>query len=161
MFHYGTLIANTTILLINGVGTILQCCYILLYMLVTPEVSTIVPVLAAAGLYESVLYYYIFAVATDEGEVTAALGSTSSLLNMLNMTMLASELRNNLRNQDANGTPTVMVVSGMAAALSWLVYGIMLRDPYIYVPNIPALIIGAGKTYATLAFTRDKDIKTI
>ena len=54
--------------------------------------STIVPVLAAAGLYESVLYYYIFAVATDEGEVTAALGSTSSLLNMLNMTMLASEL---------------------------------------------------------------------
>lgn len=50
------------------------------------------PMLAVAGLYESSLYYYIFAIATDEASMAAALGSTSSLLNMTNMVLLALEL---------------------------------------------------------------------
>lgn len=37
MFHYGMLIANTTIFLTNGIGALLQCAYILLYMLITPD----------------------------------------------------------------------------------------------------------------------------
>ncbi|KAI0235718.1 hypothetical protein LSAT2_013796 [Lamellibrachia satsuma] len=133
MFHYGMLIANTTIFLTNGIGALLQCAYILLYMLITPDLSTVMPLLAVVGLYESSLYYYIFAIATDEASMAAALGSTSSLLNMTNMVLLALELRNNFCKRNADGTPPVMVISGVACGLSWLIYGMMLHDPFVYV----------------------------
>ena len=52
--------------------------------------------IAAAGVYGSALYYYIFNVAEDEESMAAALGSTSCLLNISNYAVMAIELVRNL-----------------------------------------------------------------
>ena len=51
--------------------------------------------IAAAGVYGSALYYYIFNVAEDEESMAAALGSTSCLLNISNYAVMAIELVRN------------------------------------------------------------------
>lgn len=39
----------------------------------------------------------------------------------------------NIRNKNAEGMPAVMLTGGIVCSSCWLVYGIMLKDPNIYV----------------------------
>jgi len=39
----------------------------------------------------------------------------------------------NIRNKNADGMPTVMLLGGLACSSCWLFYGYLLQDPNIYV----------------------------
>ena len=42
---------------------------------------------------------------------------------------------NNFKNKNADGMPLIMLMGGCACAVSWLVYGLLLGDPNIYVSD--------------------------
>ena len=42
---------------------------------------------------------------------------------------------NNIRYKNADGMPAIMLLSAGASGLCWLIYGMMLEDPNVYVSN--------------------------
>ena len=46
----------------------------------------------------------------------------------------------NVRNKNADGMPLIMLLGGMVCGMSWLVFGLLLNDPNIYVSIIPGTV---------------------
>lgn len=56
----------------------------------------------------------------------------------------------NIRNQNADGMPQIMLYGGLLCSSSWLIYGLMLNDFNVYVSQI--LIIFALNFTTELQF---------
>ena len=47
----------------------------------------------------------------------------------------------NFKNKNADGMPLIMLLSGGACSLSWLVYGLLLKDANVYVSLQPGTVL--------------------
>ncbi|KAK2144372.1 hypothetical protein LSH36_763g00003 [Paralvinella palmiformis] len=65
----------------------------------------------------------------------------------------------NIRNKNADGMPTIMLLGGLACSSCWLLYGYLLDDPNVYVPNIPGLIITVVKLYIIQLYSGHTKLK--
>ena len=45
----------------------------------------------------------------------------------------------NIRNKNTDGMPQIMLLGGLACSSCWLVYGLMLNDPNVYVSDLQPL----------------------
>ena len=43
---------------------------------------------------------------------------------------------NNVQNKNADGMPPIMLFAGLLCGVSWLIYGLLLRDPNVYVSEL-------------------------
>ena len=47
---------------------------------------------------------------------------------------------NNIRNKNADGMPPIMLFAGLLCGVSWLIYGLLLGDPNVYVSELFAVL---------------------
>jgi len=46
----------------------------------------------------------------------------------------------NIRNKNADGMPQIMLYGGLMCSSCWLVYGLMLNDPNVYVSDLLLIV---------------------
>ncbi|KAL5004623.1 hypothetical protein ScPMuIL_018079 [Solemya velum] len=61
------------------------------------------------------------------------------------MSTPALEIVDCVRNQSASGMSLAMLYGGLLCAATWLLYGLLLKDFYIYAPNIVGVVTHLGK----------------
>jgi solute carrier family 50 protein (sugar transporter) len=153
MFHYGLMLGNGVLIFLNGVGAFLQSIYVMLYVLVVNPKTKPLAMLTAAFIYDLLLYTYMYTALTDVVNRADLLGTCSSLLTTLIMTLPAFEVIGNIRHKNADGMPLIMLLGGLACSSCWLVYGTMLGDANIYAPNIPGIAINLSKLSVIWLYT--------
>ncbi|GLE01738.1 hypothetical protein PINS_up010576 [Pythium insidiosum] len=87
-----------------------------------------------------------------EKEAQLLIGLPGNALSLLTSASPLLQLRTILRTKDASSLPFGMSVMNVVAGGVWMVYGIMLRDPLISLPNLFALTMGAIQVALILRF---------
>jgi len=142
MLHYNIILQRPSICFINIVALILQTLYVITYLLITKQKLKYMVASSIGVFYLWCLYYYIHINLLDQQKTSEILGSTSSTIVTFMMILPAFELYGNIKNQNADGVPFIMLVGGLACSTSWLLYGLILNDFNVYIPNVPGITVG-------------------
>lgn len=138
---YGMLIDDFVILMLNAVGIVLSLFYHwLIFNMMEGRVSYLYKFATCIAIYVSGMIFVLFAV--DREYMVSFLGSICALAAI---TMIGSPLANIkavLEKRNADSIPLLLAVAATLNSLNWMVYGLVLRDANIYLPNSIGALLG-------------------
>ncbi|XP_025077107.1 sugar transporter SWEET1-like isoform X2 [Pomacea canaliculata] len=146
--YYGLVVSNSTLILVNGVGTILWGLYVFVYVAVSRSKSWPVAqvLMLALLLLGHLLYLKLFtpyppALASTLGFFLFVWSVVVLLTPILDIVQIA-------RERSAEGTSIPLLLGGTLCCLAWLAYGYLLNDFFVYAPNILGLGVNFAKFVA-------------
>ncbi|XP_012057027.1 PREDICTED: sugar transporter SWEET1 [Atta cephalotes] len=140
--RYGILTGDLFIIFVNVFGTILQICYILIYILYNVKRSTTIKQFTIAICLISLVYLYsIF----QKNRVLAEkhIGFLSCSLTILFFASPLISLAHVIRMKSTDSLPFPVIMSSMIVSCQWFVYGCLLSDQFIQIPNFMGCILSA------------------
>ncbi|XP_018057536.1 PREDICTED: sugar transporter SWEET1 [Atta colombica] len=140
--RYGILTGDLFIIFVNVLGTILQICYILIYILYNVKRSTTIKQFTIAICLISLVYLYsIF----QKNRVLAEkhIGFLSCSLTILFFASPLISLAHVIRMKSTDSLPFPVIMSSMIVSCQWFVYGCLLSDQFIQIPNFMGCILSA------------------
>ncbi|KAG5329036.1 SWET1 protein, partial [Acromyrmex charruanus] len=140
--RYGTLTGDLFIIFVNIFGTILQICYILIYILYNVKRSTTIKQFTIAICLISLVYLYsIF----QKNRVLAEkhIGFLSCSLTILFFASPLISLAHVIRMKSTDSLPFPVIISSMVVSCQWFAYGCLLSDQFIQIPNFMGCILSA------------------
>ncbi|KAK6179672.1 hypothetical protein SNE40_011980 [Patella caerulea] len=150
---YGTLIGNYTLFIINSVGFLLWGFYILVYLFVSKTKLRSVFMVVAMMLLAGAHLKYVGSI-LDARQMTATLGQIMFIWsNILTLTPLL-DIISVVKQGTSEGMSVSLLVGCSLASVSWFFYGYLLKDVYIYGPNIPGTLVNLGKFVALFAYRK-------
>ncbi|ESN92524.1 hypothetical protein HELRODRAFT_194225 [Helobdella robusta] len=169
MIKYACILEQPKLIFLNSVGLVLYVIYISLYLMYADNKAYDLAILGSLlAVPISLLFFtsgWISANnggdkngdgdASGKGDVLNVLGSALTINALFLISIPSIEVYHNLVNRNREGMPLVMIISGLACFISWLAYGIMLNDIFIYLPNGIGMMVQALKLYAFVAFDDD------
>jgi uncharacterized protein with PQ loop repeat len=141
--QYGILLHNNTLTLINVVAVLVWGTYVIVYILVSKSKTTpLIKLVAVIGIYSAHLYYLTTLSATD---VIPTVGKYLLVWCTILCIVPAQEIVTMVEEKSTNCCDLPLLFGGTLNAGVWYLYGILVGDANIYLPNIPALFVSAVK----------------
>ncbi|XP_048338809.1 sugar transporter SWEET1 [Sphaerodactylus townsendi] len=137
---YGFLKGDWTLIIVNAVGATLQTLYILVYFCFSPEKPAVL--LKTAGLLTVLLvgYCYFNLLIPDVPTRLARLGLFCSLFTITMYLSPLADLAKIIRTRSTECISFPLTVTTFLASTSWTLYGLLLQDLYIAIPNVPGIV---------------------
>ncbi|ESP01253.1 hypothetical protein LOTGIDRAFT_157427 [Lottia gigantea] len=157
---YGTLSGNYIVFIINVVGFLLWGFYIIVYVFVSKtKVRSIGMVLIMMIVCGSHLKYV--STFTQHKEMTSMLGQILFVWSIILLLTPALDIIAVIQQGTSEGMSVSLLIGCALSSLSWLLYGYMLKDLYIYGPNIPGTVVNIGKFIALFCYKKpSKSLKS-
>ncbi|KAJ9140127.1 hypothetical protein P3X46_030809 [Hevea brasiliensis] len=143
--YYATLKSNDYLLLsINSVGCLVESIYIVVYIVYAPKKARIltlklVLVMNLGGFSAILLLTHFFAKGSSRLQIV---GWFSVALSAVVFAAPLSIMRRVIRTKSVEFMPFTLSISLTLSAIMWLIYGILLKDFYIALPNIFGVVLG-------------------
>ncbi|XP_034954863.2 sugar transporter SWEET1 [Zootoca vivipara] len=136
---YGFLKGDWTLILVNAVGVTLQTLYILVYFYFSSEKRAVL--LKTMALLAVLLlgYGYFNLLVPDVSMRLTRLGLFCSLFTITMYLSPLADLAKIVRSRSTQCLSFPLTVTTFLASASWTLYGILLQDVYIAVPNVPGI----------------------
>nr|XP_028566547.1 sugar transporter SWEET1 isoform X1 [Podarcis muralis] len=136
---YGFLKGDWTLILVNAVGVTLQTLYILVYFYFSSEKRSVL--LKTMGLLAVLLlgYGYFNLLVPDVSVRLTRLGLFCSLFTITMYLSPLADLAKIVRSRSTQCLSFPLTITTFLASASWTLYGILLQDVYIAVPNVPGI----------------------
>ncbi|CAL1688627.1 unnamed protein product [Lasius platythorax] len=140
--RYGVLIGDMFIVSVNIFGTVLQICYMLIFILYSVKGSTTVKQFIVAICFVLSIYFYSI---YQEDKVLAAkyIGFLSCSLTVLFFASPLISLVHVIRVKSAESLPFPVIISSMIVSCQWFAYGCLLGDQFIQIPNFMGCVLSA------------------
>uniref|UniRef100_A0A1I7Z282 Sugar transporter SWEET n=1 Tax=Steinernema glaseri TaxID=37863 RepID=A0A1I7Z282_9BILA len=146
--QYGVLKADRTIITINFIGVIIEAVYLFYYYMMTRHRRRLNRIL----LLELVLFIAMYGYTTSESyELKDRIDNLGFVCMLMNIASLGSPLLalgGVIRSKSSENLPFPLCVGNMAVSSQWLLYGILVDDVYIKIPNG----IGVAMSIVQLSF---------
>lgn len=139
-FGYGTLIDDTNIILVNAVGSILMISYTVTYYMYTNRKNVIVKQLVGAFVVIVAMHLYI-RFEDDKLVAQNRLGVISCSTTLMFFAAPLFNLAHVLRVKNAESLPFPIILMTFVVSFQWLIYGIILEDPFIKYPNVAGCVL--------------------
>ncbi|KAJ8304252.1 hypothetical protein KUTeg_017835 [Tegillarca granosa] len=144
---YGILVSNTSLRNINIIGVGFNLAYIVAFLAVCRSKSTPLIQIFTGAAVVFIFFWYLSHIVIER----------SAVINNLGMFLFMDCIR----EQSTEGMSLSMLYGGLLCSSTWLVYGMLLKDFYIYAPNIIGVSTSMGKLIALLVYGgKKKDQKT-
>ncbi|BFY98472.1 hypothetical protein BsWGS_01512 [Bradybaena similaris] len=141
--HYGILMTNTTLIIINAVAVLVWGAYVAIYILVSKSKSTpVLKLVAVVGMYLAHFYYLTV---LKESDVVPTLGSYLLIWCTILCVIPVEEVVTMVQEKSTKCCDLPLLFGGTLSAFVWFLYGYLLNDANIYFPNVPALVISSIK----------------
>ncbi|CAG5115390.1 unnamed protein product [Candidula unifasciata] len=141
--HYGILITNNALIVINGVAVLVWGAYVVVYILVSKsKLTPMLKLIAVVGLYAAHFHYLT---ELPKSDVVPVLGSYLLIWCTILCVIPADEIVTMVKEKSTNCCNLQLLFGGTLNGFVWFLYGFLLNDANIYFPNIPALIISGIK----------------
>ncbi|XP_071483724.1 sugar transporter SWEET1-like [Diadema antillarum] len=140
---YGVLTEDMTVILTNGVGIVLQILYIIIYYLNTNDKKDVhSKLLYAALIVYPTLGAIKFVTMTTETAIhyiglIAACGSVVMYGSPLSV---VSQV---VRTKSTESLPFSLSFAGFVVSIQWFLYGRVVQDSFIQLPNFLGMLLGA------------------
>ncbi|EZA48619.1 Sugar transporter SWEET1, partial [Ooceraea biroi] len=139
---YGGLIKDLFIVSVNIFGTVLQICYVLIYILYSVKKSTTIKQFVAADFF--VLLMYLYSIYQEDKTLAAKhVGFLSCSLTVLFFASPLILLTHVIRVKSADSLPFPVIVASMVVSCQWFAYGCLLGDQFIQIPNFMGCVLSA------------------
>ncbi|XP_050447787.1 sugar transporter SWEET1 [Cataglyphis hispanica] len=138
--RYGVLIGDLFIVSVNIFGTVLQICYMIIYIMYSVKGSTTIKQFMVAICFVLLIYLYSI---YQEDKVLAAkhVGFLSCSLTVLFFASPLISLVHVIRVKSTESLPFPVIMASMIVSCQWFAYGCLLGDQFIQIPNFMGCVL--------------------
>ncbi|XP_061462834.1 sugar transporter SWEET1 [Rhineura floridana] len=154
---YGFLKGDWTLILINAVGATLQTLYILVYFYFSPEKHAVLWRTMALLVVLLLGYGYFNLLVPDFSTRLNRLGLFCSLFTITMYLSPLADLAKIVKSQSMQCLSFPLTVTTFLASASWTLYGLLLQDLYIAVPNVPGIASSIVRFWLFWRYPPDHD----
>ncbi|KAI1724820.1 sugar efflux transporter for intercellular exchange domain-containing protein [Ditylenchus destructor] len=162
-FGYGVIKNDQAVMLVNSVGLLIQSIYLVYYYSKTRLRARLNKLITLE--FVTCIFTYWF-VNSDVESKEGILGVICMLLNIASIGSPLLDVGQVIRTKSTESLPFMLCAGNMAVSIQWLLYGILVDDFYMKVPNSVAVVISIMQlslfviypaTYKTLVVSKDSD----
>ncbi|XP_059061757.1 sugar transporter SWEET1 [Achroia grisella] len=136
---YGYILRDDTMIQVNLFGLALNIIYVLVYFTYTQEKVKTWAQMGITGAISAALLGY--AEMEDPKLVEHRLGIIITAFMFLLIASPLFGLNEIIKNKSTEGLPFPMILSGSVVTFMWLLYGIILRNQFLVIQNVVALVL--------------------
>lgn len=140
---YGVLKEDATVIFTNGVGIVLQVLYILIYYLNTSDRKSVHSKL----IYTSLIIYPTLGavkfISMSSETAIQYIGLAASLATVLMYGAPLSVVAQVIRTKSTEALPFPLSFVGFLVSVQWFLYGRLVHDSFIQIPNLLGSLLGA------------------
>lgn len=153
-FVYGVLVSNSKIMVVNTIGFTLETCYLLFYLFYTTHKKVLLHKILFVVSSISVVSFYVFILEDMSKSAFYFVGYLGSLVAIVMFGSPLGSISNVIKTRSTESLSFTLCFANFATASLWTIYGSMLDDYFIMLPNLIGSILG----FAQLAlFTKFPD----
>jgi len=141
--RYGLLKNDRTVIFINLVGLALEIAYTLFYYAYTIRKGPLNRMLILSLATCVVMLLYIDGVSPAYDTAIAHLGMMCLTLNILNFGAPLASMKEVIRTKSVETLPGPLIFANLVVAFQWFLYGYLVDDIYMKVPNVIGIILSA------------------
>ncbi|XP_076328172.1 sugar transporter SWEET1-like isoform X2 [Tachypleus tridentatus] len=141
--RYGLFIRDSAVIVVNVIGLTFQTIYVLWYYIFTLNRQTLHKQLLGVAVILLGLFYYLVYITKGKDEATFASGLMASGASLAFCAAPLSSMAEVLKTQSVKMLPFPIILTTFVMTSLWFLYGFMLNDKFIQVPNlIGAMLAG-------------------
>ncbi|XP_077012470.1 sugar transporter SWEET1 isoform X1 [Tamandua tetradactyla] len=154
---YGVLKGDSTLIVVNTVGAVLQTLYILVYLHYCPRKHAVL--LQTTALLGVLLlgYGYFWLLVPDLEARLQQLGLFCSVFTISMYLSPLTDLAKVIQTKSTHRLSFSLTIATLLTSASWTLYGFRLRDPYIMVPNVPGILTSFIRLWLFWKFPQEQD----
>jgi len=130
-YNYGQLIGDSNISTVNGTGLILQSLYTLIFYLYTANKTNMTKKIFLVMVLQAAVHFYI----STGSDVTTNIGLIAASMSVAYCGAPLASVRHVIRTKSADVLPFFLILMTVFVTGLWTVYGTILDDPFVKVPN--------------------------
>ncbi|XP_044754104.1 sugar transporter SWEET1 [Coccinella septempunctata] len=138
--RYGFFIKDTSIILVNSIGAALFFGYIITFALYSIRKGIICRQVSGCALSLTFILIYIQNVASPQ-VAQRHLGLICTLMTILFFGAPLVSLMHVLKVRSTESLPFPIILSSFLVSAQWMVYGVLLGDPYVQIPNFLGCVL--------------------
>ena len=159
-YNYGVLIQNTTLQTVNTTGLVLQTLYTVVFYTYSSHRARTGRMVGLAVVFILCVQSYII----SEENISIARTRVGLLGALLSITYSCAPLANlptvfKTRNTDT--LPYYLILATVLATAQWTLYGLIIEDNIIKIPNFVGFIAAILQLSLFCCFSSNKSVKTI
>jgi len=139
--RYGLLKNDRTVIFINLVGLSLEIVYTLYYYVYTIRKGSLNQMLLISLATCAAMLIYIDGMAPPYDTAVAHLGMMCLTLNILNFGAPLASMKEVMRTKSTETLPGPLIFANLIVAFQWFLYGYLVDDIYMKVPNVIGIIL--------------------
>lgn len=154
--QYGLLLNDPTMKFVNSIGFSLQCFYLLWFYFFTSNRSRLNTENFILLTFLSSVYVYGQYTPIDAVSWVGLLACISSLMFSASPLVAVSDV---LRTRSTEKLPFGMILSSFIVAILWYIYGYLIADAYVYVPNLINSVLSGLQLSLFLIYPSKKHVE--
>ncbi|XP_076101561.1 sugar transporter SWEET1-like [Mytilus galloprovincialis] len=154
---YGLMISNATLLYINLLAMIMSAVVVVSYIAMTKSKSKPMLQVLFGSIFLLLNHWYCVRIVVHEGQVTEQYGLMMFFISLVLLASPALEVMECMKDKSAEGMSVAMIVGNLSCSFAWLFYGILLKDFFVYAPNIVGVATNLGKAVVKVIYGGKKD----
>jgi len=139
---YGYSANNSTIIIVNLIGVILQTCYTLFYLRYTPDRTSYIRTVSTAVLFLVCVAAYLQFFAADQATNVYHTGLIASITTVIMFGSPLASLREVVQKQSTESLSFPLCFANFIVPSEWVIYGMLINDKFVQVPNFLGAILG-------------------
>jgi len=143
MLAYSNLLNDEAMTLVNVVGLFLNFCYLICYYIYSENKSDVQKQVFYATAFVAALIAYVFWEDPDIVEFRYGLMITILLFLLIASPLLS--LGDVIRTKSTETLPFPLILSGTVVTFLWLLYGIIIKNPFIQFQNVVGFLLSAAQ----------------
>ncbi|XP_041370736.1 sugar transporter SWEET1-like isoform X2 [Gigantopelta aegis] len=137
---YGLLTHNPLLTLINAVGTTLWAVYTFTYLYISKSKrKPVLQLVLGVGLLLA-HFVYLKRFTNSHDELINQLGFFMFVWGNIGLLTPSLDIIDVIKEKSSDEMSLSLLFGGTLCSVTWLVYGYLIKDVYIYAPNIPGLV---------------------
>jgi solute carrier family 50 protein (sugar transporter) len=137
---YGSLTNNYSLLISNSIGFVCACYYIWICFDIVDKDDLLRKCSITLLLY-IVILYLIYSISITKSTFISNFGFVCSFGSILLFASPLSEIFRIVRERNAEGIFWSMTLTSILCTISWVVYGILVQNRFILVPNFIGFLL--------------------
>ncbi|XP_049810341.1 sugar transporter SWEET1-like isoform X1 [Schistocerca nitens] len=132
---YGIAISDTSTIIVNSIGALLQSSYVVTYYIYAIRKSQVLKYMAAfiVVLLLTLLYLYFD---TNPDRKRYHMGLICTFVTIMFFAAPLVTLRKVIRSRSTRSLPFPIILMTFLSSVQWLIYGFLLGDPFMKIVNV-------------------------
>ncbi|CAK8695069.1 unnamed protein product [Clavelina lepadiformis] len=153
---YGQMTENFTIIFVNVVGSILQTIYMSVFVYFSTTKNREIQQTSLSAITAVVVWFISTQMVNDAEFSIYIVGIVSCCITMLMFSSPLAEINTVLKNRSTSTISFPLTVASFLCATSWFLYGLLLKDFFIVIPNSVGILTSIARFYLFYMYPQEK-----